>query len=251
MEAGTPEFMSRLGKIFCGGAVALAGLVSPSSSAHAAVATVGAPAPAWQLTDMHGQIVRSSDFRDKVVLLNFFRTTCVPCGWEIPDLAALQDQYGPQGLVIIGIAAQQSVETLEPYLEERQVNYTVCPSVDSILWDYAVFPSGAIPVTVVMDRNGVVASWYRYYQTKAYHESVIQPLLAARAGPPISVQRVAEKMYVSWPSNNVGFILESKTQYATQTNWQAVTNEMVLSNGMYRVSLRTQESSRFFRLRKP
>ena len=244
--------MSRLGQIFCGYALAMAFLLSPTFSVHAAVATVGAPAPAWQLTDMNGQVVRSSDFPGKVVLLNFFRTTCVPCGWEIPDLSALQEQYGSDGLVVIGIAAQQSVATVQPYLEEKQANYTVCPSVDAMLWDYAVFPSGAIPVTVVMDRNGIVASWYRYYQTKAYHEAVIQPLLAASpTGPPISVQRLANKVHLAWPSNSVGFILEAKAHYATQAAWQTVTNTIVLSNGMRRVSLPTEGSSRFFRLRKP
>lgn len=244
--------MLRLGTIFCGGTVALACLLGLTPSACGAVATVGAPAPAWQLTDINGQLVRSSDFPGKVVLLNFFRTTCVPCGWEVPDLAALQQQYGAEGLVVVGIAAQQTAATVQPFMEEKQVNYIVCPSVDSILWDYAVFPAGAIPVTVVLDRNGVVASWYRYYQTKAYHEAVIQPLLAgATAAPPISFWRLVDKVHVAWPSNNVGFILESKASYSIEGGWQPVTNTIVLSNGMHRVSIATKGSSGYFRLRKP
>lgn len=223
-----------------------------SISAGGAVATVGAPAPAWQLTDVNGHLVRSSDFAGKVVLLNFFRTTCVPCGWEVPDLAALQQQYGAEGLVVIGIAAQQSAATVQPFMEEKRVNYTVCPSIDSILWDFAVFPAGAIPVTVVVDRNGMVANWYRYYQTKDYHEAVIQPLLASGpAAPPISFQRVADKLRVSWPTNTAGFILESKASYSADGNWQQVTNTIVLSNGMHRVSITTKGSSGYFRLRKP
>src|SRR5262245_50461328 len=57
-------------------------------------------APAWQLTDIQGNLVKSTDFTNKVVLLNFWATWCPPCVAEIPDLITLQDTYGELGLVV-------------------------------------------------------------------------------------------------------------------------------------------------------
>ena len=61
------------------------------------------PAPAFELKDIKGRIVRLSDFKGKVVLLNFWATWCAPCRAEMPDLVRLQNEYQSKGLQVVGM----------------------------------------------------------------------------------------------------------------------------------------------------
>jgi len=60
------------------------------------------PAPAWQLLDPYGNMVYSTNFAGKVVIVDFWATWCSPCKAEMPDLVALQSKYRADGLVIVG-----------------------------------------------------------------------------------------------------------------------------------------------------
>ncbi len=62
-----------------------------------------AEAPQFELRDINGRIVRLSNYRGKVVLINFWATWCPPCRAEMPDLVRLQREHGKEGLQIIGI----------------------------------------------------------------------------------------------------------------------------------------------------
>jgi peroxiredoxin len=227
------------------------GLIAQPDSGLAATATVGQPAPPWQLTNIQGQPVRLNDFVGQVVLLNFFRTTCVPCLWEIPDFSELKNQYGSEGLVVIGIAAEEDAATLEPFAAAQHVDYTLCPSNDGVLWDYNVFPLGGIPLTVVIDRAGIVADWYRYYQTKAYHESKIVPLLAARPGPALAISTLNGALEISWPTNAEGFLLETRSSFATNKQWQLASEQVMVEADRRIVHWPISRGAAFFRLRKP
>src|SRR5678816_745699 len=60
-------------------------------------------APQLELKDLNGRTVRLSDYKGKVVLINFWATWCPPCRAEMPDLVRLQREHANQGLQIIGI----------------------------------------------------------------------------------------------------------------------------------------------------
>jgi thiol-disulfide isomerase/thioredoxin len=62
------------------------------------------PAPAWQLNNLDGKITKLSDFRGKVVILNFWATWCPPCRMEIPGFIKLQNEYSASGLVVVGVS---------------------------------------------------------------------------------------------------------------------------------------------------
>ncbi len=58
-------------------------------------------APEWRLKDLDGKPVKLSDFKGKVVILNFWAIWCPPCRKEIPTFVSLQKQYGEKGLVML------------------------------------------------------------------------------------------------------------------------------------------------------
>ena len=80
----------------------------------------GIPVPSFELTDLNGKIVRPQDFKDKVVLINFWGTTCAPCLTEIPWLVDFQKRYGPKGLAVLAISMYgEGPDVLKPYVAEH------------------------------------------------------------------------------------------------------------------------------------
>jgi cytochrome c biogenesis protein CcmG, thiol:disulfide interchange protein DsbE len=67
------------------------------------IAEMRKPAPEFALPGLHGETVRLSDFRGKIVLVNFWGTWCVPCKEETPALAGVYRKLHDQGLVVIGV----------------------------------------------------------------------------------------------------------------------------------------------------
>src|SRR5262249_29317154 len=82
-------------------------------------------APNFELKDLNGKTIRLSDFRGKAVLLNFWASFCVPCKQEMPWLIEFQKQYGPKGLVILGISMDASPSVAKKFSAGMGVNYAV------------------------------------------------------------------------------------------------------------------------------
>src|SRR5207249_7992312 len=84
-----------------------------------------APVPAFTLHDIDGRPLASSDWRGKVVIVNFWATWCGPCRAEIPALVALQDKYRDR-LAILGIAEDDApVEHVKQFAGALRINYPV------------------------------------------------------------------------------------------------------------------------------
>src|SRR5262249_40516145 len=84
---------------------------------HAEVAASGAPqdpaksiglaAPDFKLKDLNGKEISLSEYKGKVVLVNFWATWCTPCLGEIPDLIEMQEKYGAKGFAVLGLAMDE------------------------------------------------------------------------------------------------------------------------------------------------
>jgi peroxiredoxin len=102
--------------------------------------------------------VSLSDFKGKVILLDFWATWCVPCKAEIPGFIDLQKKYGARGLQVIGISVDDPAGTAKKYADDMKMNYPVllAEGSEEILKAYDPIPS--IPVSVVIGRDGSICS---------------------------------------------------------------------------------------------
>jgi thiol-disulfide isomerase/thioredoxin len=126
------------------------------------------PAPSFQARDLSGTPVSNANWSGKVVLVNFWATWCPPCREEIPELIALQKQYGDR-LQIIGISEDDDPpEKVLKFARQQGINYPVVMSTPEIIAAYGGVP--ALPTSYVIDPQGrVVQKHSGLYAMDAYN----------------------------------------------------------------------------------
>src|SRR4051812_34019602 len=77
----------------------------------------------FTLKDADGKDLHLSDYKGKVILLDFWATWCGPCKYEIPAFVELQERYGSQGLQVIGVSVDDTAEKLPPFVKQFKMNY--------------------------------------------------------------------------------------------------------------------------------
>src|SRR5215472_1803796 len=89
-------------------------------------------APDFALKDADGKIVKLSDYRGKVVLLDFWATWCGPCKIEIPWFMEMQRKNKEKGFEVLGVAMDDDGwDAVKPFLQELGVNYRIVMGNDS------------------------------------------------------------------------------------------------------------------------
>ena len=145
----------------------------------AALPKLGA-APAWTLQDLAGKPVSSADLKGKVVVVDFWATWCGPCKMEIPGYIALQQKYGKDGLVIVGVSLDQGgPEVVKPFAEKNGINYPLVMGDEGIVAAFGGVEG--IPTTFLIDRSGQIRDRKVGAEETAVYEKKIASVLGERS----------------------------------------------------------------------
>jgi peroxiredoxin len=129
----------------------------------------------FTLNDSKGASVKLSDYKGRVVLLDFWGTFCGLCKVEIPWFTEFQNKYKGSGLSVVGVSLDKSWESVRPYLEEKKVNYTVVIGNWELAKRFGIV--NALPGTLLIDRDGKVADLHVVMVNKEAFEGEIRVLL--------------------------------------------------------------------------
>ena len=138
-------------------------------------------APQFVLRDVNGRTVRLSDYKGKVVLINFWATWCPPCRAEMPDLVRLQREHAKQGLQIIGITyPPERKSRVRRFARSLKVNYPIILGTRQIKARFS--SEETLPLTVVINRDGSVSHIISGILLREEFEEQIKPLLLNKEG---------------------------------------------------------------------
>ncbi len=130
------------------------------------------------LPDLDGQMQTLSQWRGKILIVNFWATWCPPCLKEIPDFMSLQQQYGEQNLQFVGIAIEEKAAVAD-YDAKTNINYPILIAGNTGInltrsWGNSV---DAVPFTVIISPEGKIIHRQAGEFSKSELLKVIQPLL--------------------------------------------------------------------------
>lgn len=110
----------------------------------------------FSLKSIDGSIVKLSDFKGKVVVLDFWATWCAPCREGIPDLIDIQKSFG-NNVQVIGITVDQNpMKVVPPFVKEYKINYPILIGNDDVYNKYGGID--AIPTTFIIDKTGRIVN---------------------------------------------------------------------------------------------
>lgn len=116
-------------------------------------ALINKPAPAFKLHFHAGGAIDLQDLKGTVVLINFWATWCKPCKEEMPHLQKIFDSFKTKGFDILAINMDQNKDVIQPFLDKYSFSFPVLINDGKVITDYGV---GAIPQSVIIDKNGIV-----------------------------------------------------------------------------------------------
>lgn len=108
----------------------------------------------FTLQDLEGNKVSLSDYKGKVVFIDFWATWCPPCRASIPKVEALYEEYKDnEDFVILGINMQEDKDTIMKFMDKQEISYPVLLGDKKVI---ATFKISAIPQFFIIDKKGEV-----------------------------------------------------------------------------------------------
>lgn len=135
-------------------------------------------APDFTLPQLDGKPLNLYSYRGKVVLLDFWATWCVPCREEIPHFVELQDKYRDQGLQILGVSMDDSVDPVRPFARQFHMNYPVVMGNAKIGEEYGGVLG--LPIAFLLDRDGRIVKKHIGATSPDVFEGEIKTLLSSK-----------------------------------------------------------------------
>jgi thiol-disulfide isomerase/thioredoxin len=131
----------------------------------------------FTMKDLQGKDVSLASYKGKVILLNFWATWCGPCKAEIPGFVELQNQYGKDGLVVVGYSVDDEAPKAQAFVNEYKMNYPVLLGLGREDVQDAYGPIWGIPASFIISREGKVCQKHLGIAPKAVFEKEIKALL--------------------------------------------------------------------------
>jgi thiol-disulfide isomerase/thioredoxin len=133
-------------------------------------------APAISLTDIEGKKLDLADYKDKVVVLDFWATWCGPCRIQIPGFVEMQNKYAHQGFSVIGISLDDEPQPVVQFYKEFKMNYPVAVGNQRVAEIYGGILG--LPTTFVIGRDGRIYAKHVGSEDVSVIEDEVQQLLA-------------------------------------------------------------------------
>ena len=153
--------------------------------------TVGKAAPDFQLPDLNEKEIRLSDYRGKVVFLNFWATWCKPCREEMPSMQVLYKNFEKDGLVILAVSIDRvtTKKEIPPFVKGLNLTFPVL--VDSWGQTDKRYKLMGVPETYIIDREGTLREkvigprdWTRLDNLQVLTQLMKQGAAAAQTSQP-------------------------------------------------------------------
>lgn len=135
------------------------------------------PAPDFVLTSFDGQRIQLSDYRGRIVVLNFWATWCPPCRVEAPVLQRAAERLDAEGVTILGIDVWDEQAAAIQFLNETGITYPNAEDATRLI--PVEFGVTGLPETFVIDRRGVLVRRWVGPLTDDDLDELLAPLLAA------------------------------------------------------------------------
>ncbi|GHN02385.1 hypothetical protein WSM22_38740 [Cytophagales bacterium WSM2-2] len=123
----------------------------PVDAKNADLLAINTTAPVWEVTGQDGVTIKSSEYRGKVVIMDFWATWCVPCAKAMPALQRIHETY--KDVVVLGFNEEETAVDLDEYKARKKLGYTLLPSSRKIGSDYKV---NSLPTIYIVDKHGKI-----------------------------------------------------------------------------------------------
>jgi len=137
----------------------------------------GNAAPEFTVTDIDGKKLALSDYKGKVVLLDFWATWCTPCRAEIPHFVEMQQKYGPQGFQVVGISMDDDAKPVKEFYRQYNMSYPVAVGDDKLAQTFGGVLG--LPVNFIIDREGRIHAKFLGATDVSVIDKAVSDLLAS------------------------------------------------------------------------
>jgi len=130
--------------------------------------------PDFEIKTIDGRTIKLSDYRGKVVVLDFWATWCPPCREGTPQLVRIANEKKNRGVEVIGLhiddRGRSSADAIRKFAQQFGVNYTIGLATDDMFTSYLGTVEDTIPQSLVFDRNGKAIAHFVGYSKESAQE---------------------------------------------------------------------------------